>query len=290
MKPALFYEPSGDSNDSNDSTVKCLLCPHGCVIKSGYAGYCGIRRAKYGRLWAESYGRITSIALDPIEKKPLKRFHPDSMILSLGSYGCNFSCPFCQNHEISMGKPDYREMPPEEVAALSLELANCGNIGAAYTYNEPLITYEFVRDCAALIRAQGQKNVLVTNGFINPEPLIELLPLIDAMNVDLKSFSSDFYSGIGGVLERVKDVIALAAKVCHVEVTTLVIPDENDSPEEISALAAWLSQLGTGIPLHLSRFFPRYKLLDKPPTPISTMRVLEKNAKKHLDYVYLGNC
>lgn len=284
MRRAEFYERT------TDSAVKCLLCPHECTIKLGGTGICSARRETDGKLYAESYGKITSLALDPIEKKPLYRFNSGSMILSVGSYGCSFRCQFCQNHEISMGSPEHREMQPEDIASLSLELEPRGNIGAAYTYNEPLVAYEFARDCAALIRAQGQKNVLVTNGFINPQPLKELLPLIDAMNIDLKSFSPDFYRRIGGELESVKNTIAQAAAVCHVEVTTLVIPDENDSPDEISALAEWLSGIRRDIPLHLSRFFPRYKMQDKPPTPLSTMHALAESANKYLDYVYLGNC
>lgn len=284
MRPAAYAEKR------EESKVGCLLCPHGCVIAPGKKGMCGARVNRGGELYAENYGRVTSLALDPVEKKPLYHFHPGGMILSLGSYGCNLRCPFCQNHEISMQEAPWREMRPEEVASLSLALAAKGNIGAAYTYNEPLIGYEFVRDCAALIRRQGQKNALVTNGFLREAPLRELLPLIDAMNIDLKSFSPGFYREIRGELEAVKAVIALAAGACHLEVTTLVIPGKNDSEEETEALAAWLAGVDPNIPLHLSRFFPRYKLLDTPPTPVAAIRRLAKIAGKHLRYVYAGNC
>lgn len=284
MKHADYYEAL------DGEAVRCLLCPHNCEIKAGCAGICGVRRNEGGVLYAESNGRVTSLALDPIEKKPLYRFFPGSMILSLGGYGCNFRCGFCQNHEISMKRAEYREMTPEALAALSLELEENGNIGVAYTYNEPLIAYEFVRDSAVKIRGQNQKNVLVTNGFICAEPLNALLPVIDAMNIDLKSFSPDFYKQIGGSLEPVKKTIETAAKACHVEVTTLVIPGKNDSPEEIESLASWLSGVSPEIPLHLSRFFPRYKMTELAHTPLETMLALEKISKKHLKYVFLGNC
>jgi len=239
---------------------------------------------------AESYGRITSMALDPIEKKPLARFHPGSRILSLGSYGCNFRCGFCQNHEISMEEAGYRKLSPGQVSAASGELAAEDNIGVAYTYNEPLIGYEFVRDCAALIAAQGQKNVLVTNGFVCREPLVELLPLIHAMNIDLKSFTPAFYEEIGGKLEDVQCTIRHAASCCHVEVTTLIIPGKNDSVQEMGELSRWLAGIDKDIPLHISRFFPAHKLRDIPPTPVETIYRLVGTARESLRYVYPGNC
>jgi len=181
-------------------------------------------------------------------------------------------------------------MIPEEVAALSDRYATQGNIGAAYTYNEPLVGYEFVRECAFLIHRQGQQNVLVTNGYINPEPLKSLLPFIDAMNIDLKAFVPQFYQDIHGGLEIVKDTIAMAAQSCHVEVTTMIIPGKNDSAEEIESLAEWLSSVSKTIPLHITRFFPRYKMSTKMPTPLSILRSLADIAEKHLQHVHLGNC
>lgn len=284
MRPALFYEKAADG------AVKCLLCPHACIIPRDKSGRCLARRNKDGELYAESFGRITSVALDPIEKKPLHHFFPGSKILSLGSYGCNFHCAFCQNHEISMRAAEFRSMEPSDVAALSLDLRSQGNIGVAYTYNEPLISFEFVQECATLLHRQGQKNVLVTNGFINPEPLLALLPLIDAMNIDLKSFSPLFYQELGGNPETVKATIAAAAKACHVEVTTLVVPGKNDTVQEMEALAAWLGQIDRTITLHLSRFFPRYQMTDLPATPLETLHTLAQTAKKHLQNVHLGNC
>jgi len=270
-------------------TLGCALCPHMCEIGLGQSGLCSARRNENYVLCAESYGRVTSLALDPIEKKPLRCFHPGAMILSAGSYGCNMRCAFCQNHEISTGRAPSRKMMPDELAALSLEYADKGSIGVAYTYNEPLVGYEFVLDCAKLVRAQGQKNVLVTNGLINEQPLRGLLPLVDALNIDLKCFSESYYMELGGDLETVKSSIEMAAEACHVEVTTLIVPGKNDSPGEMAALSSWLAGVDPNIPLHLSRFFPRHNMTDAEPTPAGTLRALEGEARKHLSRVYLGN-
>ena len=210
------------------------------------------------------------------------------MVLSVGSFGCNLACPFCQNHEISMASPGGgRKVSPGELARFAESLKSKGNIGLAYTYNEPLVGYEFVRDCAAEIRARGMKNVLVTNGCFNLEPLSELIPLIDAANVDLKGFTQDFYDWVGGDLVTVKRFIERLAAACHVEVTTLVIPGRNDQPGEIDRLAAFLAELGD-IPLHLGRFFPRHRVSGAP-TPIETLEKLAEVARTHLTHVYLGN-
>ena len=270
----------------------CTLCPHRCDIPEGRTGLCRARSNTGGAIVCGSYGRLTSLSLDPIEKKPLARFYPGSLILSAGSYGCNLRCPFCQNSEISMadGSAQTVYVSPEQLVEKALELVPQGNIGIAFTYNEPLIGYEYVRDCAALAREHGLKTVLVTNGMICREPLLKLLPDIDAMNIDLKGFTQDFYKKLGGDLETVKQTIMLAAKRCHVEVTTLVIPGENDGADEMDALSAWLSSVDPGIPLHISRFFPRYKMADKSPTPIETIYRLRDAAQKHLCFVYTGNC
>lgn len=284
MKEALYYETN------SDNSVNCGLCPHRCMIPLGKKGRCGVRHNQDGILTAESYERVTSIALDPIRKKPLYHFYPNANILSVGSYGCNFKCGFCQNHSISMAEAPWQSFTAPEIAAISKELSGQGNIGAAFTYNEPLIGYEFVKDCAELIAEQGQKNVLVTNGFVCLKPISDLLPLIHAMNIDLKSFNDEFYREIDGRLDEVKRTIELVAPHCHVEITTLIIPGKNDSCEEMDALSTWLSNISRDIPLHISRFFPKYKLLDVPPTPAGTIHRLVKTAERHLRYVYPGNC
>ena len=239
------------------------------------------------------YGAVSSLALDPIEKKPLYRFYPGSTIVSLGGFGCNLRCPFCQNceisHEYDHDLNDVRTLSPDEVVALAKQTVANDNIGVAYTYNEPLVGYEFVSDCARLVHQAGLKNVLVTNGYIDHDPLVELLPVIDAMNIDLKGFSERFYRKLGGSLTPVKEAIELAYTTCHLEVTTLVIPDENDSAEEMEALSSWLGALDPSIPLHLSRFFPRYRYADREPTPLGTLSDLRKIAQEHLQYVSVGN-
>ncbi len=271
--------------------ILCEICPKACVIPAGHKGFCGARANRAGQIIADNYGKISSMALDPIEKKPLNRFHPGSYILSVGSYGCNLRCPFCQNYDISMGNESvvYLEITPEELISRALDQIPRGNIGVAYTYNEPLIGYEFVRDCASLAAEKGLKNVVVTNGYINGKPLLELLPLIDAFNIDLKSFSPDFYKSIGGKLDTVKNSIRLAAEKCHVEVTTLVIAGDNDSEEEMRELSNWLASVNPDIPLHISRFFPDFKMSNRLPTPIATIRNLTAIARESLRYVYPGN-
>jgi pyruvate formate lyase activating enzyme len=242
-----------------------------------------------GTLYAGSYGRLTSIALDPIEKKPLRRFFPGSRILSVGSYGCNFSCPFCQNHEISScdgEKPDTVYVSPEALCAKGLELMPDGNIGLAYTYNEPFTAYEYMLHCARLCREAGLKNCIVTNGYVNREPLMQILEYTDAMNIDLKSFEPDFYSWIGGRLERVMETIETAAKRCHVEVTTLIIPGKNDSGAEMERLSAWLAGVNDEIPLHITRFYPRYRMSGTPPANPARLEELRALARRKLRWVY----
>ena len=273
--------------------TRCELCFHHCALNEGQTGLCRARACQDGKIVCLNYGKLTSLALDPIEKKPLRRFHPGSLILSVGSFGCNLRCPFCQNHEISLagdsGIPTV-EVSPEQLAAKATELVPQGNIGVAYTYNEPLIGYEYVQGCASLVHEQGMVNVLVTNGTVEEEPWRELLPLIDAANIDLKGFTPSWYQRLGGDLETVKRSIALAAERCHVEVTTLLIPGENDSEEEIRELARWLASVSPEIPLHLSRFFPRYRMLDSPPTPVEQVYRLAEAARRYLSHVYTGNC
>ncbi|MBQ9155415.1 MAG: AmmeMemoRadiSam system radical SAM enzyme [Eubacterium sp.] len=296
---------------------RCNVCFRHCRIPEGGRGFCGARICKDGNIIPENYGKITSMALDPIEKKPLKRFHPGSLILSVGSYGCNLRCPFCQNYEISWsdhirqfqdqaqdsGEPcrdrHTEYISPEELAMTALYYQNKGNIGIAYTYNEPMIGYEYIRDCAMLVHEQGMKNVLVTNGTAELNVLGEILPYIDAMNIDLKGFNHNYYNNIlRGDLDMVLSFIKEAVKYCHVELTTLIVPGENDSVEEIRQIARWISSLedgkgqviGQDIPLHVSRFFPRFHMTDRAATQVDKVYDLAGTAREYLRYVYTGNC
>ena len=278
----------------------CDVCFRHCKIEEGQTGFCGARTCLDGQIVAQNYGKLTSIALDPIEKKPLKLFRPGTKVLSIGSYGCNLRCPFCQNSSISWSqkafeykdKAEYYE--PKEIVKSALELRSSGNIGIAFTYNEPLIGYEFVRDTAKLAKDAGLENVLVTNGTASQKVLNEILPYIDAMNIDLKAFTDHFYKDLlDGDFQLVKDFITGAAKSCHVELTTLIIPGENDSELEMRELSSWVAalekQAGKSIPLHITRFFPAFRLIDKEPTPVSTILRLVEAAKEKLDYVFPGN-
>lgn len=283
----------------------CNVCFRQCDIKEGGIGFCGARTCSDGIVTAQNYGKVTALALDPIEKKPLARFYPGSRILSVGSYGCNLRCPFCQNHDISWSAQAFAladQTPfisPSELADAAEQQKARGNIGLAFTYNEPLIGYEFVRDTARLIHEKGMKNVIVTNGTAALPVLEELLPLIDAMNIDLKGFQESYYRDtLKGSLPMVKDFISLAAKHCHVELTTLIVPQENDSEEEMREISAWISELtdeggnriGPQIPLHISRFFPRFHMTDRKATPVRQIYHLADVAKEKLQYVYTGNC
>lgn len=273
----------------------CPVCPHLCRLAEGELGFCRARRAEGGRVVDENYGRVTSLALDPIEKKPLARFMPGSKVLSVGSYGCNLRCGFCQNASIAWaGCEDvpYREIMPDELVDLAVDTKAEGNAGIAYTYNEPLVGYEYVRDCSKLAHDHGLVNVLVSNGMINPGPLSELLPLIDAANIDLKGFTQEFYDMVDGDLDCVKTTIETFAKEnrCHLEVTTLIIPDLNDNPEEIAAAAQWLASLDDDITYHLTRFFPCHHFSDREPTPVKDVYHLANIARQHLPHVCTGNC
>lgn len=277
--------------------AKCNLCFRHCNISEGSYGFCEVRTCKGGKVIADNYGKLTSIALDPIEKKPLNRFYPGSTILSVGSYGCNLRCTFCQNYHISWGdevasfKRKATYVPPAELARIAEEQTVSGNIGVAFTYNEPLISYEYVLDTAKLLKEKGLKTVLVTNGMADVEAVRELFDYIDAMNIDLKGFTDHYYEDVLlGNRKMVMDFIKEAVKYCHVELTTLVIPNENDSDEEIDELSSWIASLDKNIPLHISRFFPRFHMTDKEATPVDTIYHLKSIAEKHLTYVYTGNC
>jgi len=271
----------------------CPVCPHHCHLAAGQTGLCAARTNVNGKVTCTNYGQLTAIALDPIEKKPLYHFHPGSVILSVGSYGCNLNCPFCQNYALSRaqsGNLPTHQYSPEELTALAAEARErYGNIGVAFTYNEPLVSYEYVRDCAKLLHAKNLAVVLVTNGQICAKPLTELLPYIDAMNIDLKGFTQEFYDWLDGDLATTQQTIqsAVAAGI-HVEITTLIIPGKNDRDADMDAEARWLAGLSPAIPLHLSRYFPRYHCT-LPATPIATLKRLQRIAAQYLQYVHLGN-
>ncbi len=274
------------------STAVCPVCPHHCRLPEGGTGRCRARANRGGRIVPINYGKVTSIALDPIEKKPLAFFCPGSKILSVGSYGCNLSCPFCQNHDIAQaGESDISEVytvTPEKILSIALDEVPSGNIGVAYTYNEALVCYEFVRDTAKLVHEHDLKNVLVTNGTCELPVLEEILPFIDAMNIDLKGFRPEVYEKLGGDLETVKAFIERSAKDSHVEITSLIVPGLNDSPDDMDEEAEWISSIDPEIPLHITRYFPRYRYSEAA-TDIVLMRKLKTIAERHLKRVLLGN-
>ncbi len=265
----------------------CNICPRGCNLSNNQIGFCKARKCTDGEIRCDNYGKITSIALDPIEKKPLYHFYPGSYILSVGSYGCNMRCPHCQNSSISMDTAESHYISPEKL--LDLAVSSPDNIGAAFTYNEPLIGMEYLTDTAPLLKEAGLKTVVVTNGYACEEPLKKLLPYVDAMNIDVKGFTEEFYQKLGGSLETVKKNAELCVSFCHVEITTLIIPGENDNDWEMEELAAWLSSLSPDIPLHITRFFPRYRMTEKQPTPIDTLIRLAGIARKYVKTVHIGN-
>ena len=285
--------------------AQCDVCFHHCEISEGRKGFCGARICSGGVIRPDNYGKITSIALDPIEKKPLQRFYPGKQILSVGSYGCNLRCPFCQNHEISwskeaMGFAESAEtVTSEELVNAAIRLKPRGNIGLAFTYNEPLIGWEFVRDTGRLAHEAGLVNVLVTNGTAELPILEAIAPYIDAMNIDLKGFTGHYYNDVlGGNIDMVKEFIARAVQLCHVELTTLIVPGENDTDDEIWKMAEWIASLkdrsgyviGREIPLHITRFFPRFNMTDRKATEVQQIYRLADLAHSKLRYVYTGNC
>ena len=279
--------------------TRCHVCFRHCDLTEGRIGACGARIGMGDRVAPANYGRITSIALDPIEKKPLNRFFPGSRILSVGSYGCNLRCPFCQNSEISWGEEakDFADtaelITPDKLVSIAEKYKKNGNIGIAFTYNEPLIAYEFVRDTAKLAREKGLKNVIVSNGTAEVPVLDEIRTYIDAMNIDLKCFDPDTYRDVlGGDLKMTMDFIESAVKSAHVELTCLIVPGISDSPDMMREMTGWIASLegGRNIPLHVSRFFPRFHMKDSMPTQVSTVYGLADIAREKLNYVYTGNC
>lgn len=277
--------------NEGDGAVRCLLCPHACLLKPAERGICRVRENRNGMITLLTYGIISGYAADPIEKKPLYHFFPGSNIISVGSYGCNLICDFCQNHHISQNgpPPGSARISPEELVARAVREHD--NIGIAYTYNEPVIWYEYVTDCANLAAAAGLKNVMVTNGYITRKPLEELTSVIDAFNIDLKAFSNDFYRKYtGATLKPVMDAIGtVAASGKHLEITTLILPGLNDSEGDMKRMAEWIARnAGRKVPLHLSRYFPMY-LRETPATPSETILRLRDIAAEYLDFVYTGN-
>ncbi len=271
--------------------VTCGVCWRHCLIPEGGLGYCGARTVKDGTVLAANYGRLTSLALDPIEKKPLSFFHPGSAILSAGSYGCNMACPFCQNYEIAREATASQRttaVPPEELVKMALAYQARGNIGIAFTYNEPLVGYEYVRDTSRLAREKALETVVVTNGQIEEGPLQELLPLITAWNIDLKAFSQEGYRRLGGRLDVTLRTIRLAQAVAHVEITSLIVPGLSDDEEDMRREAEFLASLDPALPLHLSRYFPCYHF-DAPATPLEKLYRLRDIAGESLQHIVLGN-
>ena len=270
----------------------CPVCFRHCVLSEGASGFCRARKNIGGKSVCINYGKVMSLALDPVEKKPLARFYPGSMVLSAGSFGCNLDCPFCQNHEISRaGEEDagWRYISPEELADTAEKLILRGNIGAAFTYNEPMVGYEYVRDAAKAVRERGMKTVVVTNGTAEPFALREILPYVDAFNIDLKGFTAEWYKGLGGDFATVLSFISEAAKTAHVELTTLVIPGGNDDADDMRRLAQWVASVDKNIPLHITRFFPRWHMKDASPTDVETLYRLADVAREKLGFVYVGN-
>ena len=287
MKLARYYE------ELQRNTLKCNLCPHHCTIGEGKQGICKVRKNTGGELFLETYGVVSSVGFDPIEKKPLYHFYPGSVIFSVGSFGCNLHCKFCQNWQISQEVPNgfnlRRQNSPESLVATALE--NKSNIGIAFTYNEPTVWFEFMTDIAEISKRKGLKNVMVTNGFINPEPLAELTDLIDAFNVDLKAFTEDFYKQqTFSKLEPVKTTLKNIRKSGrHLEITNLVVTGLNDNVKDFTEMIKWISgELGRNTVLHLSRYFPTYKT-SASPTSVALLEEFYGLARQSLDYVYLGN-
>ncbi|HAM38219.1 MAG TPA: AmmeMemoRadiSam system radical SAM enzyme [Elusimicrobia bacterium] len=286
MKEALYYEVHNKEKEQ----LKCNLCPWYCIISKDKVGNCHIRKNIDNKLIALTYDKFTSISLDPIEKKPLYHYYPGKEILSFGTVGCNFHCQFCQNFEISQADFD-ENLLKYVTSSEAIRMAKQNkSIGIAYTYNEPLINYEWLKDTAVEARKYGLKNILVSNGYINEEPFSNIVEYIDAANIDVKSFRDDFYKKYcsGKLAPVLRTVEILVKKKKHIEITNLLIPGLNDSDENISDLVDWVSALGEEIPLHFSRYFPCYKLTVKP-TPTPTLEKARKIALKKLKHVYIGN-
>ena len=270
--------------------IACGLCPHACRIAEGKTGICRVRKNVGGTLRSLNYAQVTSVALDPIEKKPLYHFYPGSQVLSLGTFGCNLSCRFCQNWQISQGSPPTQTLSPEAAVQAALKAGDRGNIGLAYTYSEPIVWFEYVMDTAKLAREHGLKNVLVTNGMIEEEPLEELLPLVDAMNVDIKSMDDDFYRRLCGMPSgaAARRTVERGFGRVSVEITNLLVTGDNDREDQVRALVDWAAAVSPSLPLHISRYHPSYQH-NAPPTPVDRLEMAVRIAREKLSYVYAGN-
>lgn len=274
----------------NDFVI-CDLCPRYCKLKESNLGFCNARKNIKGKIVPINYGKILSAVLDPIEKKPLNYYKPGSWILSVGSFGCNMNCMFCQNFQIARAKEkDYRtyDISPVELVKIALDKRAYGNIGIAFTYNEPLVGYEYVLDSVKLAGDNNLDVVLVTNGQINEKYLLELLPYINAWNIDLKSFSEESYKKLGGDFKTTLRTIELASQVSHVEVTTLVVPGISDDINLMEEQAKFLANLDKNMPLHINRYIPSYKYRE-PATDKELLYDMKKIAGKYLNRVKIGN-
>lgn len=283
MKECVLYKKLSNGN------VQCIACNHKCIINKGKTGICGVRKNINGKLNLLVYGLIISENIDPIEKKPLYHFLPSTFTYSIGTVGCNFKCDFCQNYDISQLKEIVgRERKPEEIVERAIK-TGCKSI--AYTYNEPTIFAEFVKDTAKLAHKKGLKNILVTNGYMTKECLEFLNGDIDAMNIDLKSFNKEFYKKIcKAKLKQVLETIKLAHEIgIHIEITTLIVPGENEGIKELEKIAKFIGKIDKNIPWHISRFFPMYKMNNKEKTSIDVLEQAEVIGKRYLKHVYLGN-
>lgn len=270
--------------------MKCEICPHHCEIPEGKSGFCHAWTVEDGVLTSRNYGMVTSLALDPIEKKPFYHFYPGSKILSLGSWGCNLNCPWCQNDGISRGETEAVYVLPEEIVQKAVELKPAGNIGIAFTYNEPMVCPDYITDTAKLAQAEGLKTALVTNGMITAKAHEPFLPYIDAYNIDLKTAYPESYRSIGGDLDAILATIKRAAAGAHVEVTTLIVPGFNDTEEEIRTIAQMVASIDPEIVLHVTRFFPAGRMKDAAPTNVKLVYRFAEIAGEYLSSVYTGNC
>ena len=269
-----------------ENHVECQMCPHYCHVLPGKYGICRGRKHEDGKFWATNYGETTSVAIDPIEKKPLYHYYPGAQILSIACNSCNMRCPFCQNWEISQGEVNTQYLGPEILKKMCVDH---DSIGVAYTYTEPLMWFEYLLDAGRLLHESGRKNVLVSNGMINPEPFAELIPIIDAINVDLKSLDPDVYKKtLHGDLDTVKKTIEAAHDNCHVEITNLIVTGLNDKKNQIDRLIDYVASIDRDIPLHFSRYYPNYKYT-KPPTTERVLDYAYEKAREKLNYVYIGN-
>lgn len=279
MKEAMYYE-------REDGKIHCFLCPHHCRLKNGQTGRCQVRKVVGDKLYTLNYGKISAINVDPIEKKPIIGWMEGSRILSIGSFGCNLHCPFCQNYHISMEMPPTYQLSPDEVVKKALDL---GLPSIAYTYNEPTVFYEMMLDTAKLAHKRGLKNVMVSNGFIEEEPLINVLTYLDAVNIDLKTYSDGLYKKLGGTsVDQVLKTIEIASKDCHVEISLLIVPGISDDVVEMEKLFGKLHKINKSLILHIARYYPMYKYHEDP-TDLEVMEEIQRKALSYFERVNLGN-